>query len=121
MPLSLWILKKYTVSVAAVQYFYDQNNYSKHIFMPYSNQLRTLSEWFVQLLAESTGKVNHEGIPVGITPLPAVGATDQHSQLQLFVQGPKDKLVLFLTVENFVNDPVIPVSESDDQYSFLKM
>lgn len=112
--------KNIPFQLAAVQYFYDQKNYSKNVLMPYSNQLRTLSEWFVQLLAESTGKIDHEGHPVGITPLPAVGATDQHSQLQLFVQGPKDKLVLFLTVDSFENNPVIPVDKNHEQYAFLK-
>jgi len=60
-------------------------------FMPYSGNLDSFSEWFCQLWAESLGKNGW-----GSTPLKAIGATDQHSQLQLFAEGPDDKLFLFI-------------------------
>ncbi len=78
-----------------------------HAFMPYSSRLQQLGAWYTQLLAESTGKDGQ-----GYTVLSAVGATDQHSQLQLFSDGPEDKLVIFVKVENFENTVFITQSDS---------
>lgn len=69
-----------------------------HVLMPYADRLRSLTLWFQQLWAESLGKIGEDG-PVGPTPLPAVGATDQHAQVQLFMQGPHDKAVVFVKSE----------------------
>lgn len=69
-----------------------------NVFMPYSDQLRDLADWFVQLWAESLGKVRRDGTFVGQTPLAALGATDQHSQVQLFMEGPENKTVTFVGV-----------------------
>lgn len=66
-----------------------------HVLMPYADRLRALTLWFQQLWAESLGKATPSG-PVGPTPLPAVGATDQHAQVQLFMEGPQDKVVVFV-------------------------
>jgi glucose-6-phosphate isomerase len=74
------------------------------ILMPYSSKLRDLSFWFVQLWAESLGKITAAGENVGLTPLPSYGATDQHSQVQLFMEGPRDKVTLFVRIEKFSND-----------------
>jgi len=65
-----------------------------HVLMPYADGLRDLSDWFVQLWAESLGKTEQ----VGPTPFRAVGATDQHSSVQLMMEGPKDKVVTFVRV-----------------------
>ncbi|GIW39606.1 MAG: glucose-6-phosphate isomerase [Candidatus Binatia bacterium] len=86
------------------------------VFMPYSDRLRELTAWFVQLWSESLGKaLDLEGRTVhfGQTPIPAVGATDQHSQLQLFTEGPDDKVFLMLRVEDHGRDFRIPVSYED--------
>jgi len=61
------------------------------VLMPYSTQLSAFSRWFCQLWGESLGK---DGL--GLTPYPAVGATDQHSQMQLYMEGPKDKCLVFV-------------------------
>ncbi len=71
-----------------------------NVFMPYSDQLRDLADWFVQLWAESLGKVRRDGAFVGQSPLAALGATDQHSQVQLFMEGPENKTVTFVGVKN---------------------
>jgi glucose-6-phosphate isomerase len=69
-----------------------------HVLMPYADAPEPLARWYVQLAAESLGKRRGaEG--VGVTPLPARGTTDQHSQVQLFVEGPEDKVVTFVAVE----------------------
>ncbi|MCR9205850.1 MAG: hypothetical protein NXH75_14795, partial [Halobacteriovoraceae bacterium] len=81
--------------------------FNQTVLMPYSSKLRDLSFWFVQLWAESLGKkMDKDGnvVNTGLTPLPSYGATDQHSQVQLFMEGPYDKVTLFLKIENFDND-----------------
>jgi glucose-6-phosphate isomerase len=71
-----------------------------HVLMPYSDPLRDVADWFVQLWAESLGKHRTAGDPgVGPTPLAALGATDQHSKVQLFMEGPPDKTVSFIAVD----------------------
>lgn len=74
------------------------------VLMPYSSRLRDLSFWFVQLWAESLGKKLEEGSEIGLTPIPSYGATDQHSQVQLFMEGPRDKVICFIEVEKFSHD-----------------
>jgi glucose-6-phosphate isomerase len=68
-----------------------------HVLMPYADALRDMASWFVQLWAESLGKTHPDGTSVGPTPIAALGATDQHSQVQLFMEGPEDKTVTFIT------------------------
>ena len=70
-----------------------------HVLMPYSDALRDVAPWFVQLWAESLGKRTPGGANVGPTPIVAVGATDQHAQVQLFMEGPADKTVTFIDVD----------------------
>jgi glucose-6-phosphate isomerase len=82
-----------------------------HVLMPYTDRLREFAEWYRQLWAESLGKrVTREGkvVNVGPTPVAAVGATDQHSQVQLFMEGPYDKVITFVALEQFSEDVPIP-------------
>lgn len=84
--------------------------------MPYSDRLVSLSAWFSQLWAESLGKAQTvDGRPahVGQTPLVAVGATDQHSLLQLFAEGPFDKVVVMVRVEDHGREIPIPSAYGD--------
>jgi len=81
---------------------------SIHVAMPYSDRLRSFAAWFQQLWAESLGKAKDRSGNVvnrGPTPLPALGTTDQHSLLQLLMEGPRDKVVMFLGVDG-ASDPV---------------
>ena len=84
---------------------------SIHVLMPYADRLRSLTLWFQQLWAESLGKLKGDE-SVGPTPLPAVGATDQHAQVQLFMEGPHDKAVVFLSTEP-AEDVSIPALHPD--------
>lgn len=84
-----------------------QKNVNQTVFMPYSTKLRFFSNWFAQLWAESLGKKkNQRGMIVneGLTPIVAYGATDQHSLLQLFVEGPEDKAFIILDIDQFKHD-----------------
>ena len=70
-----------------------------HVMMPYCDRMVQFAHWYVQLWAESLGKMNKEGIRIGPTPIAAIGATDQHSMLQLWREGPDDKVIGFVTVK----------------------
>ena len=83
------------------------------VFMPYSDPLRDFAAWFVQLWAESLGKKRPDGASVGSTPLAALGATDQHAQVQLFMEGPADKTVTFVAVRERATDVKIPAAFND--------
>jgi len=74
-----------------------KNKFTNSILMTYSDALYYFGKWYLQLWAESLGKENK-----GITPIHAVGTTDQHSQLQLYLDGPKDKFFTFITT-NHIN------------------
>lgn len=92
---------------AAIHYLYMQKGKNISVMMPYSNKLKDMADWYKQLWAESLGKRfdrNKEKIECGQTPANALGATDQHSQIQLYVEGPNDKVITFLEVEHFKND-----------------
>ena len=97
--------------LAKIQYELSLKGKNIQVVLPYSSRLNSFGHWYVQLLSESIGKelsLNGETVNVGLTPIPAVGATDQHSQLQLFKEGPNDKLILFLNVLNFEFQVKIP-------------
>jgi len=79
-----------------------------HVMMPYSDALRDIAPWFSQLWAESLGKVDTSGAHVGPTPVAALGATDQHSQIQLYMEGPADKTLTFLAERERAVDLPIP-------------
>jgi glucose-6-phosphate isomerase len=100
---------------ATLQYLAD-TKLGRHInvLMPYSDPLRDVADWFVQLWAESLGKHRTPGDPgVGPTPLGALGATDQHSKVQLFMEGPPDKTVTFISVAGGGIDLTIPKLHSN--------
>jgi glucose-6-phosphate isomerase len=85
-----------------------------HVLMPYSDALRDMAAWFVQLWAESLGKQQQKKKKhVGPTPLGALGATDQHSQVQLFMEGPADKTIAFVSVVRRDRDLPIPKLHSN--------
>lgn len=88
---------------AALQYLAYNKGMPISVLMPYSDQLRDFADWFRQLWAESLGKkerLDGRIDPVGPTLVKAVGATDQHSQVQLYMEGPADKVVTFITVSD---------------------
>jgi glucose-6-phosphate isomerase len=93
------------------------------ILMPYADALVHLADWYRQLWAESLGKrVDRKGrtVETGQTPVTAIGATDQHSQVQLYMEGPHDKVVTFLEIERFRKNVKIPKRHLDlDSLGYL--
>lgn len=101
---------------AAVRYLLHQRGRTVAVLMPYSDRLSAFGEWFCQLWAESLGKeVNRSGekVEFGETPVRALGAVDQHSQLQLYLEGPRDKLVTFVRVEDHGKSVPVPRGYGD--------
>jgi glucose-6-phosphate isomerase len=99
---------------ALLQYLADSSAGKHiHVLMPYSDALRDTAAWFVQLWAESLGKRRLSSDEhVGPTPLGALGATDQHSQVQLFMEGPANKTITFITATR-KDDVEIPALHKD--------
>jgi glucose-6-phosphate isomerase len=108
--------------MGAALYFLSHTKKGKNILvvMPYSNALSGVADWFCQLWAESLGKkftLNNEVVHTGSTPVKAVGVVDQHSQLQLYMEGPYDKVITFLTIKRFSKE--VSIVEGNDIESDL--
>ncbi len=94
-----------------------------HVMMPYCNALYLMADWYRQLWAESLGKKTDRGgdtIYAGCTPIKALGATDQHSQIQLYREGPNDKVIGFLEVESFGVEAPIPAGLGVEALEYLE-
>ncbi|MEP6622142.1 MAG: glucose-6-phosphate isomerase [bacterium] len=109
------VSKNIAGTYAALQYLADtKHGRHIHVLMPYSDALRDMADWFVQLWAESLGKHRNAGDGgVGPTPMGALGATDQHSKVQLYMEGPGDKTVTFISVKSGEVDVQIPRLHAD--------
>jgi glucose-6-phosphate isomerase len=90
--------------------FLYKNNAEKsiNVLFSYANDLEDFTKWYVQLWGESLGKIDTAKQNVGCTPIGIIGAVDQHSFLQLLIEGPQDKTVTFISIEDFENDLRIP-------------
>jgi len=104
---------------ALIHYLLDtKRGKTMAVFMPYARSLRDIADWFVQLWAESLGKrlsLADKVVHAGQTPIRALGATDQHSVVQLFAEGPNNKMFVFVEVERFRGDVEIPPLFPDDE------
>ena len=92
----------------ACYYYENAKDLSINVLFSYANDLENLTKWYVQLWGESIGKIDSTGGSVGMTPIGLIGAVDQHSFLQLVIEGPKDKTVTFINIDDFENDLTIP-------------
>ena len=89
---------------ALLQYLSMKKDKNISVMMPYADSLKYIADWYCQLWGESLGKaVDNQGneVFVGQTPVKALGVTDQHSQVQLYREGPFDKVITIIGVENF--------------------
>jgi len=89
-------------------YYEECDRLGINVLFSYANDLENLTKWYVQLWGESLGKVDAFGSHVGMTPVGLIGSVDQHSFLQLLIEGPRDKTVTFISVEDFENDLSVP-------------
>lgn len=117
----LWLNPAYML--AAIQHLFFQKKKNIVVMMPYSQLLFPLAEWYAQLWAESIGKrysLKGESIHTGSTPVAASGPRDQHSQIQLYMEGPADKLILFLMLENYESNQKVPFhSDFPEEINYL--
>ncbi|UCN00814.1 glucose-6-phosphate isomerase [Sulfurimonas sp. SWIR-19] len=79
-----------------------------NVLFSYANCLEDFTKWYVQLWGESLGKIDRQGNNTGLTPIGHIGSIDQHSFLQLIMQGPRDKTVTFIKVDNFEKEIKVP-------------
>jgi len=106
-----------------LQYIAMMSGKNITVMMPYADSLKLMADWYAQLWAESLGKkydLDGQMVNAGQTPVKALGVTDQHSQVQLYTEGPFDKVITFLTVGEFRNTLEIPEGfEAIPDVSFL--
>jgi len=89
----------------------NKSRFAMNIIFSYSSVFRDFNRWFVQLWAESLGKKNINGTRQGLTPISLIGPDDQHSFLQLIMDGPRDKTVTFFKIDNLKDESLIPNEE----------
>lgn len=93
--------------LAIYQYLHFKEGKNISVIFPYCEALEHFSDWWIQLTSESLGKTKN----IGITPVKAMGVKDQHSQLQLFLDGPNDKFFLLIKTDNTKCDEKIPAEK----------
>lgn len=85
-----------------------KNSFNINVVFSYSSRLEGFNKWYIQLWGESLGKVDINSTRQGLTPIGIIGPIDQHSFLQLIVEGRRDKTVTVIKVDDFDNDLKIP-------------
>ena len=116
---------KETLLKKAVYYAKHHAQYHINCIFAYSETLKYFCEWYVQLWGESLGKSQrHSAFNVGLTPIGLIGPKDQHSFLQLIMEGTRDKSVTFIKIEDFhdnisIPDVTLPHLESLDSLNGL--
>ncbi|WP_345984375.1 glucose-6-phosphate isomerase [Sulfurimonas sp. HSL-1656] len=99
--------EQHLLEKACFIYEHDREH-SVNVLFSYANDLENFTKWYVQLWGESLGKIDAMGSHVGMTPVGLIGSVDQHSFLQLLIEGPKDKTVTFISIEDFGAPLTIP-------------
>jgi glucose-6-phosphate isomerase len=101
--------KNYTTIMKKAFYYYrNAESINMNVLFSYYTDMSYFNDWYTQLWAESLGKIDRRGKRVGLTPIGMVGSIDQHSFLQLIIEGPRDKSVTFIKVNDFQNSMKIP-------------
>ncbi len=117
------ITKNPALACAALQYITMKQGKNIHVLMPYSDNLKLIADWYCQLWAESLGKaVDYTGktVNAGTTPVKSLGVTDQHSQVQLYIEGPYDKVITFISVGKYACEmPIAHGCEDIPDVGFL--
>ena len=90
----------------------NKTRFHTNVVFSYSSTLESFNKWYVQLWAESLGKININGTRQGLTPIGLIGPVDQHSFLQLIMEGVRDKTVTFIKIDDLKDTSSIPVDSS---------
>ncbi len=98
----------------------NKNRFNINVLFSYSSALEYFNKWYIQLWAESLGKVNINGTRQGLTPIGLVGPVDQHSFLQLIMEGTRDKTVTFVKVNDFEEQIIIPSGTMVEALPYLE-
>jgi glucose-6-phosphate isomerase len=101
---------------------YTKHNKNICVMMPYADSLKFISDWYAQIWAESLGKKfdrNGAQVNFGQTPVKSLGVTDQHSQIQLYNEGPYDKIIIFICVEKYRAEITVPQIDDCDELKNL--
>ena len=91
----------------------NKSRFNINVVFSYSSLLESFNKWYVQLWAESLGKVNVNGTRQALTPVALVGPVDQHSFLQLIMDGVRDKTVTFIKINDLKDSTIIPKGTSN--------
>jgi glucose-6-phosphate isomerase len=98
----------------------NKSRFNVNIIFSYSSSLESFNKWYVQLWAESLGKININGTRQALTPVALVGPVDQHSFLQLIMDGVRDKTTTFIKINDLKDSTIIPKS-TDNKFDHLGM
>ncbi len=104
-----WERKEEHLLKKAAFYVVNAKKYPINVLFSYSDTFEEFGKWAVQLWGESLGKRNRRGERVGLTPISLIGSVDQHSFLQLIIEGPLNKTVTFMSIEHSRDELMIPV------------
>lgn len=105
------VKKNPALMATAIQHLSMKKGKNIGVMMPYADGLKFIADWYAQLWAESLGKnvtLSGKSCNVGQTPVKALGVTDQHSQVQLYAEGPFDKVITFIGVDEYRTTVEIP-------------
>lgn len=110
------------LDMAAVYFLLDVKKSKRTaIMMPYVNRLRLFVDWYCQLWAESLGKRRDHADPAGTLPVRAMGAVDQHSQLQMYLESRTDKMFTFIELDQWEHRIPVPLPDEEGQaFPYLK-
>jgi glucose-6-phosphate isomerase len=110
------VLSEPAIGAALVVGLWQERKMAATVMMPYADKLAFFSSWFRQLWSESLGKQGH-----GLTPLRALGTVDQHSQLQLYLDGPQDKIYTFFCKNNHAQGPLLTTGDyQNEELAYLE-
>ena len=98
----------------------NKSRFNVNAIFSYSASLEAFNKWYIQLWAESLGKINVNGTRQALTPVALVGPVDQHSFLQLIIDGVRDKTLTFIKIGDLKDSSVIP-NDNEEKFSALDM
>jgi glucose-6-phosphate isomerase len=111
----------YDILMEKARFFVEnKHRFNINVLFSYSSALEGFNKWYVQLWAESLGKLNVNGTRQGLTPIGLIGPIDQHSFLQLIMEGVRDKTVTFVKVDDFEENIFIPRNTPIEEMAYLE-